>query len=94
MAARDITQGRRVDFTPGWPGENALPGDYCDVPDGVHLGEFGVWYAVDPTGCAGAIIRANHTTSEHDDGSITCTPSLVTPSGWHGVLERGVWREV
>lgn len=84
--------GRRVGFTPGWPGSDALPGDYCLVPDGVHHGEKDVWYAVDPTGGAGAIIRANHVTTEHDDGTITCSPSLVMPSGWHGFLERGVWR--
>ena len=29
---------------------------------------------------------------EHEDSSITCAPSLVMPSGWHGYLERGVWR--
>lgn len=38
---------------------------------------------------------------EHEDGTITISPSIhlhPTPngsrSGWHGFLERGVWREV
>jgi hypothetical protein len=39
-----------------------------------------------------------HTIVEHEDGTITVSPSiLVTGSHgkqWHGYLERGVWREV
>lgn len=37
-----------------------------------------------------------HTVTEHDDGSITVSPSILVSSGhdsWHGFLERGVWRE-
>lgn len=29
---------------------------------------------------------------EHEDGTITVTPSIMDPGGWHGFLERGVWR--
>jgi hypothetical protein len=94
MAAGDTMQGRRVDFWPGWPGGVEGPaeaGDYCCVPPGVdHRGN--VWYAVDPSGGAGAIVT--HTVVVNDDRSITCSPSLVMPSGWHGFLEHGVWREV
>lgn len=37
--------------------------------------------------------------TEHDDGTISLSPSLdyrLTPPdrGWHGWLEHGVWREV
>ena len=37
--------------------------------------------------------------TEHDDGTITLSPSInLHPApgrdGWHGFLERGVWREV
>jgi hypothetical protein len=38
--------------------------------------------------------------TEHEDGAITLSPSInlhPTPGmhdGWHGFLERGVWRQV
>lgn len=28
---------------------------------------------------------------EHDDETITVTPSIMDPSGWHGYLTNGVW---
>lgn len=40
-----------------------------------------------------------HTITEHDDGTITVSPSILIDSSWagepiqwHGWLERGVWR--
>jgi hypothetical protein len=30
--------------------------------------------------------------TEHDDGTISVLPSIMDPDGWHGWLERGVWR--
>ena len=41
----------------------------------------------------------NARTTEHDDGTITVSPSILmtsdNPAGaWHGYLERGVWQEV
>lgn len=36
-----------------------------------------------------------HTVTEHEDGTITVSPSIFdAPDGWHGFLERGVWRSV
>jgi len=42
----------------------------------------------------------NHTVTEHEDGTITVSPSILITSEergqkveWHGYLERGVWRE-
>lgn len=88
--------GRRVKWRPGFPGGlgtgAARPGDYCKVPDSIDPRERGVWYVVDPDGKAGAILPSLHTITEHEDGTITCSPSLVMPCGWHGYLERGVWR--
>ncbi len=53
-----------------------------------------IWYARAPSGLVANL--ANHQVQEHDDGTISVTPSiLVTISGngtWHGYLERGVWR--
>lgn len=60
------------------------------------LGE-GEWHIIAPDGKIGAIGRitnehqAAHTVEIHDDGSITCSPSLVMPSGWHGYLVKGEW---
>jgi hypothetical protein len=75
------------------------------LPDGVDIfapGDYGkvagVWHARPPRGHLGSL--ANHDVTEHDDGTITVSPSiLITYRGadgeetWHGYLERGVWRE-
>lgn len=92
MSAGDRTQGTRGadgDWTPG-----RKPGEYW------RNGER--WLAMTPP--------ANHTpdghyvdvttwtVTEHEDGSITVSPSIFVnqgrPNAWHGFLERGVWREV
>lgn len=86
-------QGRRIEFRPGFPREG-LAGDYCKVPDGLDPREDGCWYCMDPTGGAGAILPSIHTVEEHPDGSITVSPSLVMPGGWHGFLRAGVWESV
>ncbi len=56
----------------------------------------GVWMAVTPNGRMGDL--SNHTVTEHEDGTITVVPSILVDArpapGWHGYLERGVWREV
>lgn len=55
----------------------------------------GEWHLVDPTGHIGAIRATDnggaHTWTVHEDGSVTFSPSLVMPSGWHGFLQHGVW---
>lgn len=86
--------GRRVEFRPGFPGSWAQPGDYCKVPDGIDPRENGAWWALDANGGAGAVLPSLHAITEHEDGTITCSPSLVMPGGWHGYLERGHWRGV
>jgi len=62
------------------------PGDYWKSSMG--------WVGITPNGLLGNF-RA-HTVVEHDDDTITVSPSiLVTQSNvgtWHGYLERGVWR--
>lgn len=63
----------------------------------------GLWFCITPNGEFGGL--GKHTVIEHDDGTITVSPSiLVYPHtfldggekkqspGWHGFLERGVWR--
>lgn len=90
-------QGRRVlDGTkPKAPGEYAwMPYDGWEQKPPFFLGD-GEWHVVDPTGGIGALGRmtsdqpAAHSIEIHEDGTITASPSLVMPSGWHGWLRRG-----
>lgn len=79
-------QGRRV--YPNAEGHLGLAeGDYGLDPD--------AGWMVRPPGChAGGINK--HTVTEHEDGTITVSPSILLDDGrvkWHGYLERGVWRE-
>jgi len=69
-------------------------GDYGFNPNA------GCWQAR-PPGChAGSIPK--HKVVEHEDGSITVSPSILltdfdengNEKKWHGYLERGDWREV
>lgn len=81
--------GRRV-----YPNEEGrLPamgqGDY-----GQHSN--GTWYAFPPSENAGLGNLGNHEVEEHDDGTITVSPSILIHSDtqeWHGYLKRGVWME-
>lgn len=56
----------------------------------------GHWAAVTPNGLHGNL--SNHDVVEHEDGTITVSPSILVEQGsvgsWHGYLERGIWREV
>lgn len=56
-----------------------------------------VWFCCPPRGAVGSL--ADHTVTEHEDGTITVSPSILMPSttehgNWHGYLEHGIWREV
>ena len=66
---------------------------YCRPPYPEQEGEFG-------PRLGGVLTR--HDVVEHDDGTITVSPSILTWTEWghkrtrhewHGYLERGVWRE-
>lgn len=77
--------GKRVE----WEAQILNPGEYARLPDGTY-------YAATPNGHIGNL--ANHDVVEHDDGTITVSPSILVHAGttevWHGYLERGVWRTV
>jgi hypothetical protein len=83
------TQGTRRDWTDGL----LQPGEY---------GKFSVdgeWYGVPPNHPNLLAGLAKHDVVEHEDGTITVSPSILVKAGrngveWHGYLERGVWREV
>jgi len=58
----------------------------------------GIWYLHLP-GC-GLANLAGHQITEHEDGTITASPSILTtghdsgkPVEKHGFLEKGVWRD-
>lgn len=87
--------GRRVESpfaaSGALAGEWPLPGDYY-----FHSDEGG-WWAVSPDG-RGVGLKG-HTVTEHEDRTITVSPSILVqggglPGSWHGYLERGVWRAV
>lgn len=87
-------QGRRI-----YADENGdlrlAEGDYGFSPKAGH-------WQIRPPGChAGGI--PNREVTEHEDGTITVSPSILLqePDGqgnlgtvWHGYLEHGDWREV
>jgi hypothetical protein len=66
------------------------PGDYCKMPDGKFMAR-----VPDPKFHLGSL--AGHEVTEHEDGTITVSPSILhtepNVGQWHGFLERGVWRE-
>jgi hypothetical protein len=88
MGVLNRTPGRRVPVSP----HQLRPGEYCKFTNDV-------WYCRPPwehgIGCL-----SNHKVTEHEDGTITVSPSILITAGpedarvsWHGYLERGVWRE-
>lgn len=76
------TQGARVDR------EIHLlePGEYTKGPAGD-------WYACTPNGMLGNL--GGHEVTEHEDGTITVSPSILVTGGreerYHGYLRAGVW---
>lgn len=55
----------------------------------------GIWHARPPGNHMGSLAR--HDVTEHEDGTITVTPSILIDDGrnqWHGYLKRGIWTEV
>lgn len=51
------------------------------------------WHVVAPDGSGCSLNPKIHTVTEHEDGTITVMPSIVT-STWHGWLTQGVFRSV
>lgn len=93
----------------GWFGDKLEPGDYVKVEpkamaDGSPLPDdwpwkmhYPYWIGCSPNGHSCAL--GAHKIEEHDDGTITVSPSILIHDGkgtqfWHGYLEHGVWRTV
>lgn len=97
MAAESITQGRRIND--GFRIFDSEAGDYWRQWGGTteEPEKPGEWMVRTPDNKVGSI--RGHSVEEHEDGTITVSPSILctkTDHGhdWHGFLERGVWREV
>lgn len=83
-------QGKRQDLTDEHPVHQ--PGEY-----GIHPDD-GNWYCCAPTDGDFFGGLAKHNVVEHENGTITVSPSILitkpsTGAQWHGFLERGIWRE-
>lgn len=78
------TEGKRV--YPNTEGHLYLKdGEYGQDSDGM-------WFARPPGNHAGSLER--HEVEEHQDGTITVSPSILINDGrseWHGYLRRGIW---
>lgn len=74
------------------------PGEYC------YLARYNLWLACSPNGHMCTLGRGHppdvkgstHSIVEHEDGSITVSPSILISNPqqgelYHGWLERGVW---
>jgi hypothetical protein len=91
MKVGETRQGTRVKrLKKDW--SNLVEGAYAKLPNGD-------WAIHPPGGHYGTISPSVHTITEHDDGTVTMSPSILyhasgTFEGWHGYLEKGVWRRI
>lgn len=90
MSTREAMIGQRIYDSDTWK-----PGEYGKHPLNGH------WYCRTPNGELGCL--SAHQITEHEDGTITVSPSILVSSRdrngnnvelWHGYLERGVWRSL
>lgn len=95
----DLTPGRRREDLTWEPTphhslpDDPEPGDYWRMlKDGVAT-----WYGIAPAPGMPLANLTAHSVTEHEDGTITVSPSILITGHhgreWHGFLERGVWRE-
>jgi hypothetical protein len=96
MAAGDVTQGVRLQ-----PSRSDDSGEWFRPTPGSYWFEqkTGCWSAMPPGAPEhGSGSLSNHDVTEHEDGTITVSPSILIDMApiwsWHGYLEHGVWREV
>lgn len=81
-------QGKRLD----------RPDDSIPQPGEYGKGSNGNWQCCPPEHPEHLGNLSNHQVIEHEDGTITVSPSILIThwreGAWHGYLERGIWREV
>jgi hypothetical protein len=99
MSAGQITQGRRVYPNPDGTIPRLEIGDYFKTPAGDWLhrcpGSYPLIEAAGFSGLEGNF--RNHRVTEHEDGTVSASPSIKTWCDWgdvhyewHGYLELGV----
>lgn len=74
-----ITQGRRIYLNDDGTYPHLQPGDYCKQNDGS-------WMTCVPSGILGCI--KTHTVIEHEDKTITVSPSILTHGHSHSPGEK------
>ena len=96
-----ITQGQRIQADEnGWlPRDIERPATYGRATAEQTVGRrTGWWQITCPDGSGGSLNPEIHTIVEHEDGTITVSPSIDVsqrkPGGWHGWLRRGVFESV
>ena len=95
MSRGTKTQGRRL---PDHPEDIALDG--TTLEPGQYLWDpwRRRWWLCTPNGHLAAIMPGVWTIVQHEDGTITVTPSIKVSNAdgvlWHGFLKRGVWEEM
>lgn len=83
--------GTRVQHVSELWGDDGIDGGFCPVvSDGVRT-----WMVRTPNGHLGNL--GAHDVVEHEDGTITVSPSILVSNPqqgelFHGYLDRGVWR--
>ena len=69
-------------------------GELCLMDGEYGIGRDGKWYYRIPGGHIGNL--GNHTVEEHDDGTISVTPSILIEYGdgrkFHGYVKHGMWK--
>lgn len=85
----------------GWLNPQTInqPGRYGRATHPSTMGKrTGWWEVTTPDGRVGSLSPDIHKVVEHEDGTITVTPSLDmsvrVPGGWHGWLTKGYFRSV
>jgi hypothetical protein len=70
---------------------------YSPTPGAYWFDQIGQdWWGCTPNGMIAAL--SEHTVVEHDDGTISVSPSILCSNGaggvtWHGYLRNGAWDE-
>lgn len=90
----------------GWldPMKMRQPGAYGKLGEGEALDDEKPdspqrwWLVTAPSGEQGSLNPEKHQIIEHDDGTITVTPSIYYQTWpgekWHGFLKAGIWTSV
>ena len=74
-------------MVPGNPGEYSLFPEIERPPFGVRA----EWYVCTPLGGLVALIPEVHRCRVHENGTLSASPSVVAPDGWHGFIREGVF---